>query len=173
MYLNCSWSSNSLPSFLCFSLSVPLNAPWPSSSSEHTVVIIHSQSVHWTTTDSFKYCPQLLLHFSVSILIHISPVLCYLDLLMLSAMNASTFLSTATHFCIHSITPSPSNNYFISVISPNRLSYLYYLLFSQSSELGGDLLPFTYLCLWPLAIMLGLRQRSHQGLCQCWKLVCH
>lgn len=32
---------------------------------------------------------------------------------------------------------------------------------------------FTYLCLCPLAIMVELRQRAQQGLCQCRKLVCH
>lgn len=163
--VHCSWSSNSLPSFLCFCLSVLLNAPWPSSSSEHTVVIIHSQSVHWTTTDSFKYCPQPLLHFSVFILIYTVSLPCFAILTssFFFTTTASTFLCTETHFCIHSVTPSPSNDYLISVISPNLLSYLYYLFFSESSELGGDLLSFTDLCLWPLAIMLGLRQRSHHG----------
>lgn len=87
--------------------------------------------MHWTTTDSFEYCPQPSLHLSVFILI--VPLLCLLDLPSASCHDCATLLLffavcdsflSSWHFC------SRSNNYshysnpsFILVLRGELLSF--------------------------------------------------
>lgn len=134
--------------------------------------------------DSFKYCPQPLLYSSVCIIICISPLLCSLDLPVLPAMTIFTFVFyfTLSLICVFSasllhlqIIIRP----ILPFISPHFPHTVAIYLFIQSTESSGvgcqDARKhrFTYLCLWPLAIMSKLRRSAQQGLCQCRKLVCH
>lgn len=96
------------------------------SSSEHAVVIIHSQSVHWTASDSFKYCPQPLLHLSVFILIHISRLLfAHLTSSCFLPSPLPSYVIVVTLFCIHSIVPPPPNIYLIPGITPHPFLVLF------------------------------------------------
>lgn len=78
-------------------------------------------------TDLFKYCPQPLLYFSVSIIIRSLPALLTWPL-KASRHGCFYCFLFITHLCIHRITPSPSNNFLMQAfISPTPLSYSYYL----------------------------------------------
>lgn len=148
-----------------------------SSSSEHTVVIIHSQSVHWTaiqthlnTAHSHYYIP---LSLSLSVC-----VLCF----SLSFLTCFFFLSALWLICVFPASllhlPIIIRSQALSSILPFFHTCATYL-FTQSSELRGELpgcqAALIYLSLFaaPLAIILELRQRSQRGLCQCRKLVCN
>lgn len=131
-------------------------------------------------TDLFKYCPQPLLYFSVFIIIRSLPCFAHLtSKCVLRWLRLCRFLFI-THLRIHCITPSPCDILLILPFIPSTPpSYSCFL--SVTPVLGARgwrcqdarKLWFTYLCLCLLAIMVELRQRAQQGLCQCGTLVCH
>lgn len=130
--------------------------------------------MHWTATDSFKYCPQPLLHLSVSILIHISPLPCSLDLPMRTAMTASTSL----FFLMHCDSFLHSQHHSIIIWSLSFLLPLSHTcaiyLFSQSQGWVAQMPRSSDLRTFACGpIKLELRRRSQLGLCQRRKLVCH
>lgn len=131
-------------------------------------------------TDLFKYCPQPLLYFSVSIIIRSLPCFAHLtSKCFLPRLRFYCFMFI-THLSIHCITPSPCNIFLILPFIPPPLTIIFLLFICSPSPQSSGVscqdarkLWFTYLCLCPLAKMVELRQRAQQGLCQCRKLVCH
>ena len=106
--------------------------------------------MHWTATHTHLNTAHSHYYIFLSIIIRISPLPWLLDLTVLPATTASNICFFLDYLCIHSMSPSPSNNYSIpSSLFLLPFSHTFYLFVHpilSAVELPGssDLLIFVF-----------------------------